>query len=193
MKGQEAIINKIIKDAQKIANSTYEEGAANAQEIINATENDAKIYRTQNREESSKEREDIFRRRITVANLEVKKLILGAKQKLIGKSFEESISAIRDDKAGYKKMLIGMLSYATDGDILTVSKEDKAIFTQKFVDEVTKEKNIKLTLNKEYGEFAGGIILSNESIDKNFTLEVELGTLRDEIEPKIAKMLFGDN
>lgn len=60
MKGTEAIINKIIKDAQKIANSTYEEGASKAQELINLAENDAKIYRTKNREELAREKEKIF-------------------------------------------------------------------------------------------------------------------------------------
>lgn len=128
-----------------------------------------------------------------MANLEVKKLILGAKQELIGKAFVESIDSIRADKDGYKQLLLGMLEYATDGDTLTISKLDKAILTPKDVDEIAKQKNIKLLLNKEYGDFAGGIILSNAITDKNFTLEVELSTLRDEIEPEIAKKLFGEN
>lgn len=192
MKGKEEIINKIIRDAQKIATSTLEEGVAKAQEIINVAENDAKIYRAKNRTESQQERDDILRRRITVANLEVKKLMLAAKQQLIGKAFDESVDAIRADKKGYAEMLKGMLGYASDGDILTISKNDKDIFTKKFIDEAVAAKGVKVTLNSQLGNFKGGIILSNASSDKNFTLEVELSSLRDEIEPEIARMLFGD-
>lgn len=192
MKGKEEIIKKIIKDAQKIATSTLEEGVAKAQETINLAENDAKIFRSKNRTESQQERDDIIRRRITVANLEVKKLMLAAKQQVIGKAFEESIDVIKKDKKGYTQMLKGMLGYASDGDTLTISKSDKDIFTKKFIDEAVAKKGIKVTLNKQLGEFKGGIILSSAGSDKNFTLEVELASLRDEIEPEIARMLFGD-
>ncbi len=192
MKGKEAIIDRIIKDAQKIANSTLEEGGQNAQQIIADAENDAKIYRAKNHQESTREREDILRRRITVANLEVKKLLLAAKQQVIGKAFEESITALRSDEEGYKKLLECMLSHAEDGDVLTVSKLDKNILTKEFVDKVAKKKGIALKINKQYGDFCGGILLSGKNADKNLTLEVELASLRDEIEPEIAAMLFGD-
>lgn len=192
MKGKEEIINKIIRDAQKMANSTLEEGVVKAQEIINFAENDSKIYRTKHREESHQEREDILRRRMTVANLEVKKLMLAAKQQVIGSAFDKSVEAIKKDTLAYQKMLKGMLEYASDGDILTVSKNDKDIFTKKFIDEALTHKKIKITLNEKYGDFKGGIILSSAAADKNFTLEVELSSLRNEIEPEIASMLFGE-
>ncbi|MDD4316650.1 MAG: V-type ATP synthase subunit E family protein [Clostridia bacterium] len=192
MNGQEAIINKIIKDAQKVANSTLEEGGQKAQQIINAAENDARLYRAKNRQESEKEREDILRRRITVANLEVKKLLLAAKQEIISRAFAESVDAVRADSEGYKKLLYAMLSYAEDGDVLTVSERDKAILTNKLVDEFATKKGISLALNKSYGSFCGGILLSGKGLDKNLTLEVELASLRDEIEPEIAATLFGE-
>ncbi len=190
MKGKEAIINRIITDSRKIANSTSEEGVQKAQEIINAAENDAKIYRTKNRQESEREREDIIKRRITVANLEVKKLLLKAKQEIIGKAFSQSIEQIRKDKLKYKDMLWGMLEYAEDGDKLILSENDKDIVKLKDVEEFCKKKGIKITINKEYGNFKGGLVLLGKSSDKNFTLEVELNSLRDEIEPEIASMLF---
>lgn len=192
MKGKEAIINKIIKDAQRIANSTLEEGGQKAQQIIATAENDTRLYRAKNRQESTKERDDILRRRITVANLEVKKLLLAAKQEIIGKAFAESVEALCADTAGYKKLLECMFSYAEDGDILTVAKCDKDILTKDFAEKLAKKNGIALTLNKQYGEFSGGIILSGKGADKNLTLEVELASLRDEIEPEVAAMLFGD-
>ncbi len=192
MKGKEEILKKIIKDAQKIATSTLDEGVLKAQELINIAENDAKIYRTRHRQESQKEREDILRRKITVANLEAKKIMLSAKQQILGKVFEESITAIRDDLTAYKAMLKGMIQQADNGDTLTISKLDKDIVTESFVNSALKSKGIKVTLNKKLGDFKGGIVLSNEVSNKNFTLETELALLRNDIEPEIAQMLFGD-
>lgn len=192
MTGKEAIIDKIIKDARKIANNTSEEGVQKAQEIIAKAENDSKIYRKKNREEITIEREDIIRKKITVANLEVKKLVLATKQDIIAKAFEQSKEAIRNDKENYKKMLVSMLEYAEDGDILTISEKDKTILTKKLVKEIADKKGIKISYNDNYGNFSGGIILSNKFSDKNFTLEVELNSIRDEIEPQIAQMMFGE-
>lgn len=192
MKGKEEIIAKIIKDAQKIAKSTHDEGVIKAQEIIDIAENDARIYRARHRAESQKERDDILRRKITVANLEAKKIMLSAKQQIIGQIFEQSVDIIRKEEKAYKKMLKGMLQFADNGDVLTISKHDKAIFTKDFIDSALKDKGIKVTLNKKLAQFSGGIILSNEHSNKNFTLETELALLRNEIEPQIAQMLFGD-
>ena len=87
MKGKEHIIDKIISDARKIAASTHEEGVAKAQEIINAAEHDAKIYRVKHKEEFQR-KEDILRRRITAATLK-SKMLLAAKQQTISRAFDQ--------------------------------------------------------------------------------------------------------
>ena len=38
--------------------------------------------------------------------------------------------------------------------------------------------------------FSGGVILSGGGVDKNLTLEVEVGLLREETESEIATLLF---
>ena len=178
MKGKEHIIDKIISDARKIAASTHEEGVAKAQEIINAAEHDAKIYRVKHKEEFQKEREDILRRRITAANLEVKKMLLAAKQQTISRAFDQSVHAIKADKEKYKALIKSMLKHASDGDTLTLSESDKDILTSDFIKKATSELGIKVKLNPEYGKFKGGILLSDEKTDKNLTLETELNALR---------------
>ena len=193
MKGKQAIIDKIISDARQIAKSTHEEGVQKAQEIIDAAENDARIYRAKNREESEKEREDIIRRRITAANLEVKKILLKAKQEIISKAFSQSVEEIRKDKKAYKNMLLGMLEHASNGDTLIISKNDKDILTPQDVKYFCQKRKIDISIDTNYGDFLGGLILCGKGWDKNFTLEVELNSLRDELEPQIAQMLFGDN
>lgn len=192
MTGKEAIIDKIRADARQKANSTLEEGTKKAQEAISIAYNDAKIYKEKNMAESYAERDEIVRRKITVANLEVKKLLLQAKKQVIDKAFSEAISAVKEDKEGYKALIKRMLSFAEDGDEVIVSESDKESITPDFIAKCAKEYGKKITFSPTYGTFAGGIILSGKGSDKNLTLEVELTNIRSEYEPAIADILFGE-
>lgn len=192
MSGKDAIIEKIRADARQKANSTLEEGNRKAQEAISIAYNDAKIYKEKNMAESYAERDEIVRRKITVANLEVKKLLLQAKKEIIDRAFEEAIQAVKADKKGYEALIKRMLSFAEDGDEVIVSEKDKDLVTEAFVAKCAKEYGKNITLGKTYGDFAGGIVLTGKGSDKNLTLEVELNTVRSEYEPAIAELLFGE-
>ena len=117
MTGKEAIIEKIRADARQKVNSTLEEGARKAQEAIALARADVKIYKDRNMSESYAERDEIINRRITVANLDVKKLILKAKVTAIDKAFEEATKEIKADKSRYLELIKRMIKFADDGDI----------------------------------------------------------------------------
>ncbi len=189
MSGKEAIIDKILSDARAVVNSTLEEANSFSAQEIALAQNDAKIYREKNMAESYAEREEIIRRKITVANLEVKKLILQAKQELISKAFSAAIDAVKSDADGYEKMIVRMLSLASEKEVVTFSKQDKKLFDEKWLAAHTDK---KVTFNKTYGDFCGGIVLSGPGSDKNMTLEVELEAVRSVYEPQIADILFGE-
>ncbi len=191
MTGIEAIVEQIISDARKIVNSTLEEANKVADSAIELAKNDAHIYSQKNIEVSTKEREEIITRRKTVANLEVKKEILQVKQDLVNKAFDSALMKIKSDKKLYAELLGAMLKYAENGDSVIIAKTDAKLMTKKFVAENVPE-GVVVTVSKDYGDFVGGIILNSEKADKNLTLEVELKSLREEIEPKIAKILFGE-
>ena len=94
------------------------------------------------------------------------------------------------DAATCKKIVLGMLDFAKDGDEITVSARESKIVTKKLVDEVAKKKGIKLTL-AGIGDFDGGLIIAKDGEEKNFTYKVEFELLRDELEAAVAKKLFG--
>ncbi|MFI3229458.1 MAG: V-type ATP synthase subunit E family protein [Bacillota bacterium] len=187
----EAIIAKIMEDAQKIVNSTLEEGNISASKIIERANNDASIYVNDNMQASILERQEILRRRISVANLEVKKLMLAAKMQVLDATFDmakKSILAL--PKAEYKAIISGMLDMASDKDVVYISERDASIITANFITTEAKNRGIKLKLAKEYANIEGGIILSDGTMDKNLSIEVELLSLREEMESKIAKDMF---
>ena len=128
----------------------------------------------------------------TVAELDAGKIMLGAKSSLIDEVFAAALKKAGElDAATCKKIVLGMLDFAKDGDEITVSAREKGIVTKKMVDDAAKAKGAKLTLDSEYGDFDGGVLLTGNGIDKNFTFEVEFALLRDATEAKIAKELFG--
>ena len=136
-------------------------------------------------------KKDIAQRSDTVAQLDSRKLVLVAKAKVIDEVFATALEKARNlPKEKYKKLIFGMLESAQDGDVITISEREKGIVTEASIKELATKKKIKLTLNKELGDFDGGIILSNNGIDKNMTLEVEIASIRDEYEAKVAKELF---
>lgn len=192
MTGKEAIIAKIISDAQRKANSTLEEGNKRALEIISVAQNDARIYKDKNMAESYAERDEIVRRKITVANLEVKKNILMVKKTILDKAFDEALVEIKKDKVGYLGLISRMLKFAEDGEVVTIAESDKEVVTKEWVIATVGSYGKKVSVNDTYGSFCGGIIISGGGSDKNLTLEVELSTVRDEYEPQIADVLFGE-
>lgn len=194
MSGKEALIDKILLDAKEQTDVILSEAKAKAEEIVAEARSYAEEMKSSEIEKAEASREDIVKRKVTVANLEVRKIILSAKQQVINEAFNEAMKKLGSLKpADYKKLIMGMLkAEAKDGDIVTVSYNDKDIITAAFIADAAKKLNIKLKYSDKLGEFGGGIILSSGIYDKNLTFEVELNMLRDEIEPEIANMIFGE-
>lgn len=190
----EAIINRILEDARQIVNSTLEEGNKKASEIIASAKNDAAIYREKKHAETVTLREEIIRRKISVANLEVKKTVLAAKQEVLEKTYANAKEKILNLPASdYLAIIKNMISQnAESGDTVFISQNDKKRITKKFVSETAKELGLTLKLSSEYADISGGIILSGGAADKNLSLDVEFRALREETESNVAFALFGE-
>ena len=102
MSGEDAIIEKIRSDAQEVITGVSEDANKKGMEIIHTALNDAKIYSDKQMNESFAERDEIIRRKITVANLEVKKMLLATKQQILEDAFIKAAEAVRADKKKYE-------------------------------------------------------------------------------------------
>lgn len=188
---KEAIIEKIYSDAKIKADSFVKDAEEKSQEILDEAKKQCAEYIAQSKSETEQMVYDILSRGQIVAELDAKKLQLAAKKEILDIVFVRALEKVKEmnDKE-YLKLLLGMLNQAEDGDIITISKREEKVLTQKVVDDFAKKKGIKLSLSKSRGDFDGGMILSGNGIDKNLTLEVEIGMIRSEIETQIAKELF---
>lgn len=189
---KEAIIEKILSDADVQARTTVEEAEKKADEILALAAEQCKSYLAKSKSETDRAVKEVAERAETVAELDARKMLLRAKSAVLDEVFALALEKARAlDKATYKKIIVGMLNFAENGDKVTVSAREKGIVTKKLVDDVAKAKGIKLTLNDKEGDFDGGIILTSDGIDKNFTLDVEFALLRDAAEAETTKKIFG--
>jgi len=193
MNGKDAIIAKIIDDAEKTAAGVIAEAEAKAKAIIDEANNLAEEYRRDKLSGLDEEKELIRKRRESVAQLDVKKRYLNERQNAINKVMERAeakLVALSDKD--YTALILSMLdNYAEDNDGLIFAKGKEKLFDKAFVEKYAKSSGKKLTLNG-YGDFKGGVILTKNGIDKNLTFDTLLEDFKAERQAEIAQRLFKD-
>lgn len=194
MDGQQKIIDKILSDATHDAGEMLSEAVKKAEALVAAKQAEADAEYDLSVEEARKAGEEVVRRRLTVADLEVKKLLLSAKKQAVDEAFEESLKKLLAlPKEEYAALVGSMIaSAADDGDVVVISENDKNVLTKAFFDKISAKIGKKLTLSDTFGSFRGGVMLLGKGVDKNLTFESELALLRDEVEPEVAKIMFSN-
>lgn len=194
MDGQQKIIDKILSDATHDAGEMLSEALKKAEALVAAKQAEADAEYDLSVEEARKAGEEVVRRRLTVADLEVKKLLLSAKKQAVDEAFEESLKKLLALPKEEYTVLVGSMiaSAADDGDVVVISENDKNVLTKAFFDKISAKIGKKLTLSDTFGNFKGGVMLLGKGVDKNLTFESELALLRDEVEPEVAKIMFSN-
>lgn len=194
MDGQQKIIDKILSDATHDAGEMLSEALKKAEALVAAKQAEADAEYDLSVEEARKAGEEVVRRRLTVADLEVKKLLLSAKKQAVDEAFEESLKKLLAlPKEEYAALVESMIAFAADdGDVVVISENDKNVLTKAVFDKISAKIGKKLTLSDTFGNFRGGVMLLGKGVDKNLTFESELALLRDEVEPEVAKIMFSN-
>lgn len=189
---KEAIIDKILSDANLKGDAIIGEANEKADEIISLAVKQCKDYLYQSKTEIDRLTLEIDERSRSVAELDARKLLLAAKTQVLDSVYAKTLEKLRNlDKEQYSALIFAMLENAKDGDVVTVSEREKDIVTKESLADFAKKKGISLTLADKFGDFDGGVIISENGVDNNFTLEVEVALLREQTETKIAKEIFG--
>lgn len=189
---REAIVEKILSDAQLKAEAMVGEAQDKAHAILADVAEQSKQYLAKSQSETDRLVADIVSRSKTVAELDSKKLMQAAKSVILERVFARALEKVRElDVNTYKELLLGMLKEAQDGDTVTLSKRDKSVLSADDIRAFANESGISLCVSDVDGDFDGGLILSRDGVDKNLTFEVEIDLLRDIAEADIAKEIFG--
>lgn len=189
---KEAIIDKILSDANLKGDAIIGEANGKADEIISLAAKQCKDYLYQSKTEIDRLTLEIDERSRSVAELDARKLLLAAKTQVLDDVYAKTLEKLRNlDKEQYGALIFAMLENAKDGDVVIISKREKDIVTKQSLADFAKKKGIELTLADKFGDFDGGVIISENGVDNNFTLDVEVSILREQTETKIAKEIFG--
>lgn len=192
MDGKEAIINSIIQTAEKQAEGIVNDAIA---------EKDALLEKTRN-ELARKEREELERareaaklaveRKLTLAKLDGRKLILAAKQAVIEKVYDAAINKVLNMTDNVYREFIGgfVEKYAENGDEIMIAERDAKRLHYDWADSLSHKLNKNIMLCGKFHKGRGGVVLVGAKCDKNLTLDTLVKEVRPFTESAIAEKLF---
>ena len=187
----ENIINRIIGDAEKKAQSFIDSQQEKADEITIEADKKIEAYRNKGEDKASNTAKSMNDVADVIVELEISKIELHKKRELIDKIFELALEKIlKLPKVEYKKIILKNLDDLRDGDVIILSEKEKGILLKKDIDEIAKKKGIKVSLSSECNSNVAGIIIDRKSTVLDFNIETELENLKKEMESEILKGLY---
>nr|WP_315020642.1 V-type ATP synthase subunit E [uncultured Aminipila sp.] len=189
----ENITEKILEDAKEHAEKVMADVKSQETSILENANKQAENILKSYTEKSLADAEIIKSRKISVAELESRKIKLGARQKAVSIAFDKAIDKIadfQDDK--YIDFLVGMYEEVTiEGGEICLNEKDRQRVGEKLVAKIndgSQKEQVKLSEDRISAR--GGFILKKGSIEINATLETLINSLKEDATGQIAEILF---
>ncbi|MGA3111249.1 MAG: V-type ATP synthase subunit E [Candidatus Bathyarchaeia archaeon] len=196
--GLSAIANEVLADAQKEANAI----------VLNA-ENDAKEALRKAKQQADKNAQTILtkaasraeaekRRIASVTEIDMRNILLQAKEDLVDAAFEKVLVKLKEFAASqkYQRYLLKSIQQATQGLsqeslVLKVNAKDKAWLTQE-LDRLSKKLSCELRLSDEKCDIIGGFKAQTADGKLTFdgTIDNRLNELKPQLRMELAKIMF---
>jgi V/A-type H+-transporting ATPase subunit E len=139
------------------------------------------------------EKPEVLKRAAIIANLDVKKITLGAKQSLIGKAYEGALAAMRalpqDKYLGFVERLLDQATANGDEELLVDASEKfiNADFIAKY--NAAHGKNLKLS--EETADIGGGFIARAGRTSVNCSFPKLIDWVKESLQSEVVTHLFG--
>ncbi len=188
---KEAILERIISDAQAAADATVAEAEGRAAEIIAEAEARAARDRQGTSAIIAERSKAIADGKAAAARLDAAKVMLAAKRGVIDAVYSRALEKLKalPQKDAVRLAEGLLLSYAEDGDEL-VFATNFAYKAQVLKLAVVAEKNLKNS--GKTADIDGGFILIGKNSDKDLSYGALLALDREERQAEIAAKLFSD-
>jgi V/A-type H+-transporting ATPase subunit E len=197
MTGLEKILKAIEDEAQAGADKVLSEAYKQAEEILAAARLDAENRCNQIAEKSAADVKNIISRAESAAVLQEKKILLNAKQQIIGDIIAKarnSLAALPDSE--FTDTILAMVKkYAHNkpGKIL-FSASDRNRLPQDFNDRLKSALSDKpaaaLTLAGEAADIDGGFLLVYGDIEENCSFDALFSASKEVMQDKVNSLLF---
>jgi len=185
----EAIVERIISDAEKSAEDMISDARKKADEVIADAELHAQRNRTGTEAELKVKIKGIEDGKAATARLDSAKILLAEKRRVIdtvyGKALEKLVALDKRESVLIADRLLNL--YAEEGDEIVFAANYK--FAQDVAKlSVVKEKKLKIALKG--ADIDGGFVLRGEKSDKDLSYGALLAMDREAHQAEIAKNLF---
>ena len=180
----DAISAQSMAETDKIMESSRQE----AEELQKLYEKEALKARDNILSKANAEADGIRQRNLSQAGIESRNLLLSARREAIEKVFAkaaERLASMPDtEKKSLYEKLISRYS-GSDEVIVQLNSNDKDKLGRKI-----KPDGVKMTIDKENGDFSGGLIIKEKTTETNCTFEVMVENAKKEMVSEVAAMLF---
>lgn len=197
MDGIERITNQITEDVRQETAQIEAQAKKDAEGIMARYEAQAAKESAELVARGQKAADERVERLGSVARLEAKKVVLAAKQEMVGEAFElalEKLCALPE--ADY----IALLSKLAGGAVKTgreqviLSQKDRTRFGKQVVTKANELLGAKggLKLSEEVRPIKGGLILQGDRVEVNCSFETLVRLQREDMAAQVAQVLFGE-
>lgn len=186
------ITEKIEQDARAEAESIISAARVREKEIKRDAEREIKHIEETAQARFERERPEIFKRREIVAKLDVEKLHLGVKRKLIQDVFDEGLERLKGlKKDEYLRFCEGLLKAAVSSgsEVMEISRGERLIGPE-WIAAFNAGNGKKITISPDRQDFAGGFILNDGRVSVNCSWEMLVRAAQEKLEPEVVKRLF---
>lgn len=191
MQGSQNIIDDIISDAKKAAQNMIADAEAERKEADEEAKRVVDAINLDAKQKADVAAQNAFTGKKKLGELESGKILLRYKRKCVDEVYDlvkQKILAMKDGE--YLSFLQDVIKRAAlDGDEVIAAKSDQKRVTAAWVKKVSSAIKKKLTLSKNYGDFSGGVILSNGNFDRDFTIDAIVEELKEDTEAETVKNL----
>ncbi len=190
----ENITGKILAEARDQSKQVLEEAGYKSRMIVEKATGQAEKIKKDFQEQAEEDARLLKSRRTSVAELEVRKMRLGAKQALISRSFDAALDQLTHMSEGdYLEFLASAISATgvVEGDLLLNAKDRKALGEKLVKKFNSMGKGAKLTLAEDTIDAKGGFVLRKGAVEINSTLETMVNGIRESATTDVVKALFG--
>ncbi len=220
MTGLDRIIARILSDAKAKAGDILDTAKEECRIAARDYAAQADAIHEQSAAAAEAESEQIIGRARSAAAMERRRILSEARIDLIDEAFTRAILELRADKENYKELLAALLNSAlieaiqsekqglARGDEVTpitgftvlMNAEDGALYGDTVLEKARRTVRGRtgrdltgcLTLSEETPRIPGGLLLRYGKIEADCTLVSLLQSVRRELEPKVAALLFDD-
>ena len=195
------IIERILADARQEAEAIRAQAQERAAGIISEGEREAQKTQEDILKKAEDDAAERHRRIVSMDALEGRKATLAAKETLLEEAFQRAHRGLEEmDTPSYQKVIRSLLLAAvqTGAEEVIIAPADKKRITAEFIRGINDEIRTQgragcLTLKIEDRPLQGGFILRSGGIDINNSFAALLKSVREELEPKAAAILFPSN